>query len=260
MFLSGISILLVAVGFVSAAQVALVYENEAAVKAGKFTIASVVTEGVLVPASLAMKSGGNLYIGPVGNSVYKASLVRLDNDLDLAVMKLTEPLTSNDLQNTHKIKSQAVLAFLPQAAVPVEAVSVSSVSSPGMEGMFAFKIDGSPVESGVIALKSNSLRKSKFNLELVINSTSSVWNISVEVKSDPKLGFWKQGRHTGLNDVPRYTFTYDHQSLFVPLKGGKSIVIPVEAHYIDKDKTYVWTISVKTKQGSATQTANVKFN
>lgn len=243
-----------------AAQVALVYENEVAAKKGTFAIASIIPEGVLVPSQLALKSGGNLLVGPVGNSVYKASLVRLDNELGLAVLKLDEQLSNSDIQTVHQLKSRAVLAFLPQgASTAAEPVLISSASTPVMQGMFSFKINDMPIESGVITMKATALRKSKFELEVIIQSTAAVWAMSAELKSDPKLAFWKQGRHSGLNDVPRPVFVYDHQALFAPLKDGKSVKIPIEAHYIDKGKTYIWSISVKTKQGSFVQTANVKF-
>lgn len=249
------------VGSCAASEVALVYENEAAATQGDFTIASVVPEGVLVSAKLVLKAGSQLLVGPVGNSIYHANLVRLDNELDLAVIRIGDPVLNDAAQNMHQKKSKAVIGFLPQAAAATTPAGAGvSSGSPSIVGEpLVLKIDGKFLDSTPIQLKTNSLRKSKFKLEVVVLSTTSVWAFSLDLKSDPKLSFWKDGRATTLNDVPRPNFNYDHQALFTPLKEGRSVIIPVEAHYVDKEKAYIWIITLKTKQGSITQTVNVTF-
>src|SRR4051812_35228021 len=94
-------------GSAMAADIALIYENEGAVAAGKFTQANLVPEGAVVPAGLAMK--GNVLVGKLGGSLYKSSLIRLDTDLDLALLRLTQPVSDQALQAAHQKKSAAIL-------------------------------------------------------------------------------------------------------------------------------------------------------
>ncbi|MCG3206191.1 MAG: hypothetical protein KCHDKBKB_02922 [Elusimicrobia bacterium] len=254
-------LLLTGVGSLRATtNIALVYENEGAVTQGKFFVSSLVPEGVLVSAQWALKAGGTILAGPVNGPLSHASLVRLDNDLDLAVLRLGEVVQNSQTQGWHKIKSKSIVDFLPNIS-DMSSVSIPSPSSNNSfpEGPLALKINGTMVGAAPILLKPNSLKKCKFKLEVVILSTTPVWGFSVELKSDPKLSFWKPGRTTTLNEVPRPVFTHDHQALFVPLKEGKSISIPVEAHFIDKEKIYTWTLSVKSKQGNLVQDVKIKF-
>lgn len=255
-----ISILFLTAGL-QAAEIALVYENEGMVAAGKFTVVSLVQEGALVPASYALKAGGNMLIGSLGGKLYTSAIVRLDNDLDLAVMRLSEPVTTPGLQEAHQKKSAAVMGFLPNSntpgalGAPVATAGVAVSTSPVM-----LRLNGQDVIGQTFELKTGTLKKSKFKLEVVVVSTVPVWSFSLEVKSSPKLGFWKEGRQQALNDIPEPIFKYDHQALLVPLKDGKSYTVTVEAHFIEKDKPYLWNFLVRTKLGDFQQTATVIFH
>jgi hypothetical protein len=85
-------------------------------------------------------------------------------------------------------------------------------------------------------------------LSLVRLSTAPVWNFSLTLEAEPKMSFWLKKRTKELNDVPRPTFRHDYQAFFKPIKpGSKPVTIPINLYFI-KDDSYVWTLSVKTKE------------
>ncbi len=249
------------VGLASAADIALVYENEAAVRQGKAEYGTVVSDGVLVSAKYALANSASLLVGAAGEDLHRAVLVRLDNDLDIAILRLGDVVQAADLNEAFKKKSKAVLAFVPAIVATNtvdQPVPLPPLAAPVGQG-WALKINGQPVGKDPIDLKA-ALKKSKFNVEVVYLSTSPVWSFSFKLTSNPKLAFWKQNRKTSLNDVPVPVLTYDHQALFTPMKEGKSVVLPLEAHFIDEKQEYDWTFEVKSKQDTLVQPVRIKFH
>ncbi len=80
----------------------------------------------------------------------------------------------------------------------------------------------------------------------------------MELESQPKLAFWKQGRKMGLNEIPQKKFRYSQQIFFRPLGKGKSIRVPIEVFFIEQDE-YVWTFRVSAKATKYEQQVRIKF-
>jgi hypothetical protein len=125
--------------------------------------------------------------------------------------------------------------------------TVKGVVRPPKEGEKYFplvrvlKINGQNLD-GQVKLK-NVFRKSKFELEVVHNSSAPIWNIFMEISAAPKLSFWKPGRHTSLNEVPRPIYRQDHQFMFKSFQKGQSYKFSLEAHFI-AEKEYVFHIKI----------------
>ena len=71
----------------NATEVALVYQNEAAVKSGQTMLGTFVPAGVLISAKEALTLGTTPYLSILGQDLRYASLARLDNDLNVALLK-----------------------------------------------------------------------------------------------------------------------------------------------------------------------------
>lgn len=234
-----------------AGSLALVFENDAAVLSGKSSLGTPVADGILIPSSVALAGGNGISAGLVGEKLRHGILVRLDNDLNLALIRLGDEVNDATLQKVFQARSAAVAGFLPPIAGDFQVTRVSTAP-------FLLKINDQDVDAAPIALKS-TLNKSKFKLELISVSTVPIWNINIELKSSPKLSFWKQGRKFGLNDVPTTTFTHAHQIMFKPLKAGESFIVPVEVFFINS-QDYSWTFHIKAKKQSMEKVVHVKFN
>lgn len=255
-----LSAILFACGSLRAAELALVYENEEALLAGRSLIGTITPDGVLIPATTALKSAGTLYLAVPGQPLSKGSLLRLDTEADLALIKAGELVSDPKLQEAHKKKSAVVLKFLPDQATLESGGIPRTASAYGFAlstETFAVRLNGVPVghEEFVLPVKS---KKSKVTLDIVNVSTSSTWTVAVKLSSDPPLSFWKKGQKMGLNDVPQRVFNYSEQLFFRPLSTNRTLSVPIEIYYIKSDR-YLWTIEVKSKMGSVVKQANIRF-
>ena len=239
--------LFLALSLVSAAaqagSFALVYENEAAASAGRGWPAPLTATGIVAPADRALAASGTLLVGD-GEGLYKAVLFRLDNDLNVAILRKGEPVSDLPLAGRHLQRWSASESFVAPA---VNAVSDASAVAPAVavaSGPFRVEINGAGVDSTVLLKK--KFNKTKFKFQVINASTAPVWAISVRLTSEPPLSFWKEGRRSGLNEVPTRTFAFDHQALFKPIKPGESVTVPVEAYYM-KGTDYTWTAQVRSK-------------
>ncbi|MBV9080730.1 MAG: hypothetical protein JO102_06385 [Elusimicrobia bacterium] len=243
--------LLAAMGVLSAATAAraefvLFYESTAAVEAGRGTPTVWTSSGATVPSQTALSAAQTALIGD-GQGLFKASLARLDNDLNLAVFRKGEAVTDARLASLHASRWQSYTAFLGQPGA--EAAAAAPQLATTTAGPFAVKINGQDGSSGPINLKVR-LKKSKFKLEVVNTSTVPVWSVEVKLSSNPPLAYWKEG-HQGrnLNDIPTPVFDYKQQAVFMPIKPGTSVSVWVEAYYI-KGTDYVWTADMSSKHFS----------
>lgn len=252
--------LLGAVAHVHAAGVVLVYDNEQAVLGGTSYLGAMVGGGLVVPADRVSTSKSAILAAPVGTPLRTTTLIRLDVQLNTAFLKFGDVVTSSLVQDAHTKRSAAFQAFLPDASK--EGAVALAGSAPAFEyssaqGPFELKIDGQLVGSEAIVLKKR-LKKSKFKLDIVSVSTATIWNIDVELTSQPKLSFWKQGRKSSLNDVPQNKFQYSQQIMFKPLAQGKSIQIPIEVFFVEEED-YVWTFKISSKHLTMERKALIKF-
>src|SRR5688500_215158 len=107
MFLSG-----VAVSNVSA-DVMLVYESADAVLKGQNIFGTIISEGVLISAEQALKANTKPFLGPIDEKLRQGILIRLDNDLNVALFRVGDVVENENLQKAHEKRAAAVKAFLP---------------------------------------------------------------------------------------------------------------------------------------------------
>jgi hypothetical protein len=239
----------------NASEVALVYENEAAVREGRSTMGVVTSDGVLIPAQMALEHASSLLVGVLNDKLRKASIVRLDNKLNVALIQKGDAVKDAALE---KLFQERVISF--SAFVGTDSVSTSSMTPPSSLSLgdgFVFKINGEVVDSQPITLPLY-YGKSNFKLEVIQPSTAAVWNVKVTLTSDPQLSFWKKDKTKNLNDVPRPTFVFEHQAMFRPLAEGRSVAVGVEVYYIKQD-AYTFNLMVESKLGTFEKKVPVIF-
>ena len=237
-----------------AGNIALVYENEQAVRDGHSITGTVTAEGVLIPAQVALKSASTLMVAAVKEPLRKGVIVRLDNTLDMALIKLGDFVSNPELQKAHEARSNAILAFLPEAS---SVKSTTPAAIPVVSEPFIIKINGQSVGTEPIWLIQKR-REVALNLDVVNTSTTPAWNIEVNMRSNPPVSFWKKGDQKGLNAVPQKDLTYSQQFLFHPLSPGESVTVPIELSFIKTDAATLF-VDVKTKADSLSKQIPVKF-
>lgn len=243
-----------------AASVALVYEGEKNVTDGKSVLGTVVEGGVVIPADSISSPKSPFFAAGAGETLRSASLLRMDIQLNTALLKLGDPVANLALQAAHAKRSAAMSSFLPTAVMETTSAAPASTLMPVpsvLDGPFQLKIDGQTVGTDPITLK-KSLKKSKFKLEVVMLSSASAWTVEVDLESDPQLAFWKQGRRMGGADIPQKKFHYSEQIFFKPLTAGKSITIPIEVFFIEGED-YLFTFHVTAKGLKMEQKVAIKF-
>lgn len=247
-----------------AADVVLVYPNEQAVKDGKSILGMVTSDGVTVSATFALDAGKNLLIGPLGQPLRQGTLIRLDNDLDLAVMRPTASIENAALNQAHLKKSESVSRFLAvSASAPLPAFSSESNASSSIpdavpsDSPVQLLINQADIASGSITLPVR-FQKSKFTLDLVWVSSSPVWKLGFEVSSEPKLSFGRSKRSVDSSDIPRAKFRFEEQSFFKPYSSKNPLTVPIDVYYV-KEADYVLTFKVLSKGGPIERKVKVRF-
>ncbi len=241
------------VASVHAADVGLVYENEAAVKEGRVIIGAATSEGILVSAKLALTNNATLLMGALQGKLHKAVLLRLDNKLDVAILQPGEEVKSPDLQKAFAERAAAVAAFLPSGTTSAPAAPLLWTGEP-----YSLRINGTDTGPEPLELLVKK-EKSEFELEVVRLSTTVVWFIEIEMTADPQLSFWKKNKEKKyLNDIPRPIFKHSYQGMFVPMTQGKSFKVPIEVYFI-KEESYTLNIKVTSKSGSIEKKVSIRF-
>ncbi len=244
---------------VCSADVALIYDNDAAVVAGRSTPASVVDGGAAVPSAGALATANTLLYGD-GDGLFRGLIARLDNDVNLAVVRRGERVGDKALQEAHAQRWQASAAFLNIAVASAAANGAPGVVTiaPTAGGTdFAVKLNGGVPGAEPMVLHER-FNKSSVKLEVVNTSTVPVWAITVQLTSDPALSFWKEGRHGGLNDVPTKVFTHTQQAVFSPIKPGATFSVPIEIYFI-KEHDYIFNFKITAKGRAAEHKVLVRF-
>jgi hypothetical protein len=242
------------------AGVALIYDNEGAVKTGHSTPADVNDAGASVPADAALANANTLLWGD-GEGLFRAAIARLDTDLNLALLRRGERVGNDELQAAHAARWSRTAAFLQIATSPASGVggapAVVTIAPMPDSAPFSVRIDGQEPGSAPVVLKER-FNKAKFKLEVVNVSTTPVWALNVQLTSNPTLSFWREGRHQGLNDVPAKVFEYSQQAVFRPIRPGDKISVQVEVYFI-KERDYVWTFQISSKELQGERRALVRF-
>jgi hypothetical protein len=243
----------------SAAGMALIYDNDEAVTAGRSWPALVVEGGAAMPSDAALSSANTILYGDA-EGLFRGSVARLDNDLNMAIVRRGERVGDDSLQSAHANRWRASSAFLRvSTAAPVFSGGVENVTVAPVPGEYPLTVKINGIEAGSVPIVLHErFKKSKFRLEVVNTSTMSFWNVGVKLTAQPSLSFWKEGRKTGLNDVPTKTFDYVHQAVFKPLKPGTAFHVPVEVYFI-KERDYVWDITLESKGVKRQTKALVRF-
>jgi hypothetical protein len=229
-------------------QDAFIYMNEEAVSKHDFQWGKQVGEEIFIPSGAAPLPEKQIFLGFLDGTLYSSSLSRIDYDSRIAVLKKGPPVGNSKLQSQHQSFALrlAEAYFQPSVSAPIAGQIDTNYSSPVVpqqieSSSYVLKINGQNLD-GQVKLK-NVFRKSKFELEVVHNSSAPIWNIFMEISAAPKLSFWKPGRHTSLNEVPRPIYRQDHQFMFKSFQKGQSYKFSLEAHFI-AEKEYVFHIKI----------------
>src|SRR5262245_40525608 len=100
-----------AISAVAAAGLALIYESEEAVTSGRSWPALVTDAGAAMPSESALASANSMLYGDA-DGLFRGSIARLDNDLNLAIIRKGERVGNQDLQTAHSNRWKATSAFL----------------------------------------------------------------------------------------------------------------------------------------------------
>jgi len=240
---------------IGSADMALIYDNEAAVTGGRSWPATVAAGGAAVPSTSALATANTLLYGD-GEGLFRGLIARLDNDLNLAVVRRGERVGDAALQTAHARRWEASAAFLHIPTAPAAPGVVTIAPTPG-GGDFAIRINGAQPGAAPMILQER-FKKSKFRLDVVNTSTGPVWATRVQLSADPGLSFWKEGRRGGLNDIPEKKFSYTQQTVFAPMKPGATFSVPIEIYFI-KERDYVFHFKITAKGHEAEHNVLVRF-
>jgi hypothetical protein len=244
----------------SRADVALVYTSTSSVSKTLFSPGVATTEGVAVNSQGILAAADQLLAGLQGQELRKASLVRFDNDLNLALIRLGERVPDEDLQASHKKNSEKMSLFLPELGqVPVVQVQASSDSAvvPVSGEKFLLQINDQSAGSQPIVI-SKWRRKADVLIKIVGNNIEPVWRVVVELQAEPDLRFWKKGDERGLNAIPSRTLNYAYQVMLKPYGKNDVLKIPVEISSI-KEENYQFKFKIDSKAGVYEVTVPVRF-
>jgi len=243
-FLAGV---LVASSLARAASVALIYVDEQAIRSGKPLVGAVVSDGIVAPADAVLASGGDVFVGLSNDDVRKASLVRLDKDVNVAVLRLGERLLNPELQAIHRKRAASLQALLPTEIVTDTTTAATAQMDLGQpllsSGTPVFKItfNGAPVTKDVVHFNA-WLNKQRFSVELAAINTEPIQNFTLTIHANPTLTFANLQSSLTRVPVPGYDFKYEYPSAVKP---GKTFKFPIEARGIGS-KDYEWIIEVKS--------------
>ncbi len=227
----------------AAGNVALVYDNEAAVSAGQSTVSPVTPEGIVVSAKWVLANNATMRVGIPGEPLKKGVLLRLDAKSDMALIYPGDVVSDEKIQKAYQERARSFSVFVPASTSSSMAVATPAVdlsTSP-----YKILINGQEAGSEPVVAKVR-LRKAELNFELIRLSTSPVWYFDMELTSEPKLSFWKKGKNQSLTEVPTPKFTYSQQVFFKPLANGRSVKIPVEAYFMEEG-SYTISFVMKSK-------------
>lgn len=238
----------------------LVYKSEADVRAGKSVLGIQTQDGVLVPASQVMGQVNELILGFFSGDLNKGQFLRLDTELDVALLRTGDPISAADLKKAHQKKVDGIRGFLPsQIELRSDDVLAASGKTPVEISTIPFqlKINGLEVDNDPVVLK-KSRREAEAKLEFVKLSTITAWNLEVTIEADPPHLFWKKGETQTLTRVPQKSFSTSQRLIFSPLRPGDIFKVSLELSGIKSDETE-WSISVRTKQESWKKKMRIRF-
>lgn len=229
-----------------ASNVAFVYPNEEAVLSGKPIVATVSNDGIVVPADAVLAAGGEVLVGLTDDLVKKATLIRLDKDLNVAVLKLGDRLLNPDLQKAHRNRIAQLHTLLP-SEITLSSATVSGPPTDLGEPLISsgtricnITFNGKPITQDVIHFKT-FLNKQKFSIELLMTNSEPVKNLSFKIHANPKLTFVGLQSSLSRTLMPGSDFQYKYFSL---VQAGKTFEFPIEARGISV-KDYEWILEVK---------------
>lgn len=236
------------------AQPVLVYKNEAELRGGKSLLGYLSEDGVMVAASPLVGVQTEPILGYFSGELFRGRIMRLDNELDVALLRVGEAISAFDLLKIHQAKVAAIKDFLPKNGVSWQAPPTTRIL---ISGPYQIKINGVEVSSEPVTIR--EFRKTaEANLEIIRLSTSPIWNIQVAVEATPSHLFWKKGDTRSLTQVPQKKLKYSQQFIFSPMREDSKIKIPLELSSL-KENLYEWTISIKSKAETWQKKVPIKF-
>lgn len=241
------------------AEVALVYKSDDDVKKTVFMTGVATTEGIVVSAQGVVAAGDKLSAGLQGQELKKAALVRFDNDLNLALIRLGDRVSDEALQAAHKKNSEKMSLFVPELGqVPViDGKAATAAAVPSNAPKFVIKLNDVQAGGEPVVLEMNH-KKANLLLQVVGQNIEPLWRVTVDMEAEPRLAFWKKGEQRGLNAIPSRTLHYSQQVLLRPYGNGDVIKIPIEISSI-KQESYDLKIKIDSKAGPFEISVPVRF-
>ena len=234
--------------FVRANDLPLVYFSSDAVRSGNFALGEVAGTMILVqvPAgTVSLKP----FVGFVGQDLREASVSRIDNDLNLALLRVGAVVADDTLRAAHAQKSALVSDFVPKTTPVAPGQTPAGPIEP-----YSILIDDKPIgDAGATIVRGK--RSASFNLTIRRESTDPVWQFTAKLSSVPDMRFWNRKKEKGLNAIPTAVLSYSYQALFRPMQQGNVVVIPIDVTKIVSDEA-TWTLTINTKEKTSFE---VKF-
>jgi hypothetical protein len=239
------ALLLAAVRTVMGADVAFVYSTEEDIRSGKSVIGTIAADGIVAPADTVLAAGGEVFVGVPGDAVKKASLIRMDKDLNLALLRAGKRVLNPELQAAHRRRSAQLQTFLPMQNIVVssEPLVGSDFGDPLVSSgtpAFQVKLNGSPITKNVMHFKP-WLKKVRFSVELICIDTEPVRTFSFRMHSNPRMVFVSRESSLARELAPGYDYEYKSSS---PVKPGKTMKFPLEARGIGA-KDSEWIVEIR---------------
>jgi hypothetical protein len=236
-------------GASKASNTAFVYPGaELALSSGP-VMGTVVAEGVLAPADAVLAMPGDVIVGLPGDYLKSATLVRLDKDLNLALLRLGEPVINPEAQKVHAKRTAELKKFLPTesiidiATAPVSGMLESKLPAATGDKLMAITLDQKAIGSDVVHYKA-ALKKVRFSVELVSVSSEPLKSFVFRIRSSPKLVFVSRDRSLGASQKTRYDYEYK-QGALASIKPGKKYRLLLEAQGVSA-KDYEWYFEIES--------------
>lgn len=231
--------------------ISLIYINEEAVGNRKFELGTLTSQGIVMSVEKALAAKGTPIIS-TGMGLFRGSILRLDNELGVAIIKIGDPIQNDELTKAHNITMEKINQFFP-ARYDDSGNVVTAPETPSKKESGPFMIRINEEELGLKPLQLQVRRgEADMKVEIIRTSDDPIWQVAVYATATPDLMFWKKGKSKSLTTVPLKKLTYHYQAMFGPMTNGKSFKIPIEISNIkEKEEPYIIHLEVIPKEGES---------
>lgn len=243
------------------AEPAFVYTSTVTVLSGEHTWGTVANNYVIVSAkslNAATAASTKFVIGLFNGDLKEASLARIDNELDAAVLKMGNAVTAENMIAAHKPRAVSLQDFLPKdvaqlltSTAPAKALAAAPTE------LYEIRINGAAVTNDAITLEKRN-KQANCEFQVVRLSSPAIWRLDVTIESVPELYFWNREKQKGLDSAPAHKLRVSRQAFFSGFRPGDKMTIPLEISSI-KNESAIWTVRIESKGETFEKKINVNF-